>query len=81
MGTIPLDWVNLGSWLVTLVAVPVYVLVGLRAARAPRSAYRSLARAPWYVLRKVLTVHRLLRFDANTWVRTDRSAHEIKSRV
>ena len=31
-----------------------YVLLGLRSARAPRSAYRSLARAPWFVIRKAL---------------------------
>ena len=79
LGALP-PW-SLGPWLATLVAIPVYVLLGLRAARAPRSAYRSLARAPWYVVRKALNVHRLLKFDANTWVRTDRGAHEMKSRV
>jgi GT2 family glycosyltransferase len=79
LGALPM-W-SLGTWLATLVAIPLYVLLGLRAARAPRSAYRSLARAPWYVVRKVLNVHRLLKFDADTWVRTDRGPHESKSRV
>jgi hypothetical protein len=79
LGALP-PW-SLGSWLVTTVSIPVYVVVGLRAARAPRSAYRSLARAPWYVIRKTVAVHRLLKFDPDTWVRTDRGAHEVKSRV
>jgi len=79
LGALP-TW-SLGTWLGTLVAIPLYVLLGLRAARAPRSAYRSLARAPWYVVRKVLNVHRLLKFDADTWVRTDRGGHQSKSRV
>jgi hypothetical protein len=79
LGALP-PW-SLGSWLAALVAIPAYVLVGLRAARAPRSAYRSLARAPWYVVRKAVTVHRLLRFDADTWVRTDRGTEESKSRA
>jgi hypothetical protein len=72
---------SVAPWLATLVAIPVYVLVGLRAARAPRSAYFALARAPWYVIRKALTVHRLVKFDADTWVRTDRGAHDMNSRV
>ena len=79
LGALP-PW-SLGSWLAALVAIPVYVLLGLRSARAPRSAYRSLARAPWFVIRKALTAHRLVRFDAETWVRTDRGAREMKSRV
>ena len=71
LGALP-PW-SLGPWLATLASIPVYVLVGLRAARAPRSAYRSLAHAPWYVVRKAFTLHRLLEFDADTWVRTDRA--------
>jgi cellulose synthase/poly-beta-1,6-N-acetylglucosamine synthase-like glycosyltransferase len=59
-------------WLVALAAIPVYVLVGLRAARAPRSAYRSLAQAPMLVLRKVFGAYRLLTFRADSWVRTER---------
>ena len=79
LGALP-PW-SLASWLAALVAIPVYVLLGLRAARAPRSAYRSLARAPWFVVKKVLSVPRLLRFQADTWVRTDRGAHESETRV
>jgi hypothetical protein len=40
-----------------------------------------IARAPWYVIRKAFTVHRLVKFDADTWVRTDRGAHEMQSRM
>ena len=63
---------SLVPWLVALASIPVYVLVGLRAARAPRSAYRALARAPQLVLQKVLGAHRLFTFRADTWVRTER---------
>ena len=53
-------------------AVPVYVVVGLVAARAPSSAYRALAHAPALVARKALKAHRLLRFRPDSWVRTER---------
>ena len=73
-----LAWLDgLAAWAVTpaalaLVEIPVYVLVGLIAADAPSSAYRALARAPWFVVRKALRAHRLLRFRADSWVRTER---------
>ena len=63
-------------WLVALAAIPVYVLVGLRAAHAPRSAYRSLLQAPVLVLRKVFGAHRLLTFRADSWVRTQRGSED-----
>ncbi len=58
--------------LVALASIPVYVLVGFRAAEAPRSAYRSLVRAPGFVVSKTLRAYRLLRFRADSWVRTER---------
>lgn len=60
-------------WLVAVAAIPFYVLVGLVAGRAPRSAYRALLQAPLFVLRKALRAHRLLGFRADTWVRTERA--------
>jgi Glycosyltransferase like family 2 len=60
-------------WLVAAAAIPLFVLVGLVAARAPASAYRSLGRAPLLVWRKARRVTRLVRFQPETWVRTDRS--------
>jgi 1,2-diacylglycerol 3-beta-glucosyltransferase len=63
-------------WLVALAAIPVYVLVGLRAAHAPRSAYRSLLQAPVLVLRKVFGAHRLFTFRADSWVRTQRGSED-----
>lgn len=70
VGVVP-AW-SLVPWLVALTAVPLYVFIGLRAARAPRSAYRSLARAPLYVVTKILQAHRLFTFRADSWVRTER---------
>lgn len=73
-----LAWLDgLATWAVTpaalaLVEIPAYVLVGLIAADAPASAYRALARAPWFVVRKALRAHRLLRFRPDSWVRTER---------
>jgi cellulose synthase/poly-beta-1,6-N-acetylglucosamine synthase-like glycosyltransferase len=65
---------TLTPWLVGLCAIPLSVLVGLRAAGAPRSAYRALLRAPLLVLTKPLGAATLLRFRGDTWVRTERSA-------
>jgi GT2 family glycosyltransferase len=71
-------WLDgLAAWAVTpaavsLAEIPVYVLIGLIAADAPATAYRGLARAPWFVVRKVLRAHRLLRFRPDSWVRTER---------
>jgi hypothetical protein len=60
-------------WAVALVAIPVYVLVGFRAAHAPASAYRSLLQTPLFVLRKLGGLPRLLRFRPDSWVRTERN--------
>jgi len=63
---------SLIPWLVALAAIPLYVLIGLRAAHAPRSAYRALAHAPLFVVTKLGRAHRLFTFRADTWVRTPR---------
>lgn len=62
--------------LVALGSIPLFVLVGLRAAHAPASAYRSLVRAPLFVAAKILRSHNLLRFRADSWVRTERPSDE-----
>jgi hypothetical protein len=49
------------------------VLLGLRAARAPASAYRALTAAPGLVLRKLPQLGRLARFRGDTWIRTERA--------
>ena len=73
-----LAWLDgLDPWAVApaalaLGAIPVYVLVGLAAAKAPRSSYAALAHAPGFVVRKVFRAHRLLRFRPDSWVRTER---------
>lgn len=64
--------VALVPWLVALVSVPAFVLVGFRAARAPGWAYLAMIRAPLFVAAKVFQVHRVLRFRADTWVRGQR---------
>jgi hypothetical protein len=60
-------------WAIALVAIPAYVLIGLRAAGAPASAYRSLAGAPLFVLRKLASAPRLLTTRPDGWVRTERA--------
>ena len=60
-------------WLAAAVAVPLYVLIGLAAARAPMSAYRALVHAPLFVLSKPLSLRRTLTFRSDTWVRTERA--------
>lgn len=61
-------------WLLASAAIPLFVLVGLRAAEAPRSAYRALIGAPRFVLVKLLTTRRVLGFRSDVWVRTERAA-------
>jgi len=63
---------SVAPWALAFVAIPVYVLVGFRAARAPASAYRSLLQAPLFVLRKAATIHRFRTFRPDSWVRTKR---------
>jgi hypothetical protein len=67
-----LAWWALAPWLAALAAIPVFVLVGLRAADAPASAYQALAGAPLLVFRKATGMRRLLAFRADSWVRTER---------
>ena len=64
----------LAAWIVATLSVPLYVLVGLRAAHAPRSAYRALALAPALIIGKVMRARRILTFRGDTWVRTERPA-------
>ena len=63
-------WIAL-PWALSLVALPAYVLVGLRAARAPRSAYRALLSAPGFLLKKLFLYARLaVGFDPRRWEST-----------
>jgi 1,2-diacylglycerol 3-beta-glucosyltransferase len=71
--------IALAPWLVALVAIPVYVLVGLRAANAPGWAYRSLLRAPALVAMKTLRLGRAFRFRGDRWVRTLRAEEDAGS--
>jgi cellulose synthase/poly-beta-1,6-N-acetylglucosamine synthase-like glycosyltransferase len=66
-------WLAL-PWAVAALAVPAYVLFGLRASGAPASAYRALVHAPLFVLAKPLSLRRTLSFRSDTWVRTERVA-------
>jgi hypothetical protein len=60
-------------WLVAVAAIPVAVLIGLRAGGAGPSAYRAMAHAPLFVLAKALRLRRVLAFRGETWVRTRRA--------
>ncbi len=62
-------------WAVAVIGVPLYVLIGLVAARAPASLYRALAYAPVFVLRKPLRLYRTLRSRGDVWVRTERAGN------
>jgi hypothetical protein len=68
-----LDAKHLRPWVAASVALPVHVLVGLRAADAPPETYRALLRAPALVASELLTRLSLLRPGrATTWERTAR---------
>jgi 1,2-diacylglycerol 3-beta-glucosyltransferase len=70
-GLVPM-WV-LAPWVIAVAAIPAFVLVGLRAAGAPRSMFTALVGVPGFLFWKVLTYLRLLRgFDVSRWDRSDR---------
>jgi cellulose synthase/poly-beta-1,6-N-acetylglucosamine synthase-like glycosyltransferase len=70
-----LPWWAVLPWAVAAAGVPAFVLVGLHAAHADASSYRALRHAPRFALAKARRTPALLRFRAETWVRTQR-AHE-----
>ncbi len=63
-----------GPWVATLGLVPVYVLVGLRAAHAPASTYRALLQTPLFLAAKLGTYATMARsgLQADRWQRTER---------
>ena len=70
-GIVPV-WVGV-LWASCALGLAVGVVVGLKAARAPGSAYLALLLAPRFLLRKLGIYARLLRgFDPYRWVRTER---------
>ena len=63
---------GVASFLVTFIGGIGFFGWFLIAAGAPSSAYRALAHAPAFVVRKLFRAHRLLRFRPDSWVRTER---------
>jgi len=71
LGVAPM-W-TLAPWLLALVALPAFVVVGLRAADVPRAICTAVATAPFYLVWKLATYASLARgFDPNRWDRSDR---------
>jgi exopolysaccharide biosynthesis WecB/TagA/CpsF family protein len=65
-------WAGATWWAASLL-LTAYVVLGLRAARAPASAYRALLHTPRFLLAKVGTYLRMTRgLGADRWVRTER---------
>ena len=61
-------------WLVGLVSVAGFVVIGLCVIGAPRSTWLALFKAPAFLAWKLITYVRLTRgFDAGVWHRTDRA--------
>lgn len=65
-------------WAVGMIAVPAYVVIGLRTASAPESMWRAVRRAPLYLAWKFVTYARIARgFDASRWERSDRPGEAL----
>jgi cellulose synthase/poly-beta-1,6-N-acetylglucosamine synthase-like glycosyltransferase len=62
----------LGPWLLALTSIPLSVLIGMRAVRAPRAQYRALLHAPLYIVRAALRARAVARFGGEKWIRTER---------
>ena len=61
-------------WVVALVSLPLYIVLGLTGAHAPASFYRALLLAPVFLARKLRIYARLLGGHDGAWVRTERPA-------
>ena len=60
-------------WVLALIALPAYVLVGLHAAGAGRQHYAALVHAPGFLAAQLPAYSRILRgFDPRLWERTPR---------
>lgn len=69
-------------WLLAVLAMPAFVLVGLRSARAPREVWTAVATAPLYIAWKLVAYVSLARgFDPNRWDRSDRRKASTARRV
>ncbi len=73
----------LTPWAIALVAIPAYVVIGLRAAGAPAEVWRALLGSPRFLAWKLVTYVRLTRgFDSARWDRSDRrGARQSAGRV
>lgn len=70
----------LAPWLAGLASVVAFVVIGLRAVKAPASTWRALLRAPAFLAWKLFTYVRLLRgFDVKAWERTDRAGELVST--
>lgn len=66
-------------WLLALVALPSYLLVGLSSCRVPAATYVAFLRAPLFLASKLRVYADLVRhLDASRWVRTERP-HEVQA--
>ncbi|HEY4028033.1 MAG TPA: WecB/TagA/CpsF family glycosyltransferase [Candidatus Dormibacteraeota bacterium] len=65
---------SLSPWLLAVVALTAFVVLGLLSARAPASVWLALLESPRFLVWKALTYSRLARgFDPRRWERADRS--------
>jgi hypothetical protein len=72
-GTVP--WWAAAPWAIGVVAIPLYVVIGLWSAGAPAKTWRVVLRGPLFMGWKLVTYSRLLRgHDVSRWDRTDRVA-------
>lgn len=71
----PIPWWAAAPWATGVVAIPLYVVIGLWSAGAPAKTWRVMLRGPLFMGWKLVTYSRLLRgHDVRRWDRTDRVA-------
>jgi 1,2-diacylglycerol 3-beta-glucosyltransferase len=71
----------LTPWAIAVIALPAYVVIGLRAAGAPAAVWRVLFGAPKFLGWKLVTYIRLMRgFDSARWDRSDRQGGQQAAR-
>jgi exopolysaccharide biosynthesis WecB/TagA/CpsF family protein len=72
---------SVAAWGVGAALLVTYVVIGLRAARAPTSAYRALLSTPRFLVAKLGTYLQMTRgLGADRWQRTERPAEAARRR-
>jgi 1,2-diacylglycerol 3-beta-glucosyltransferase len=74
LASVTAGW-TVAPWLLAMVALPAYLVVGLASCRVPAATYLAFLLAPVFLARKVrVYAHLLFGLEGQSWIRTQRPA-------